>query len=781
MQKNLSPFLLPVILWISGIIFAKYCAISAYFLFGLICLSLLFSYFCIKARITFLLLLFFLLSALNFQQNNNTLPNHFSGIIDSYPHIQQPISGRIISEVKKKAQNNYFILSLSTINEHKVIGNIQLYTKQDSLRYGDTISTIAFINRISAASNPFGFDMKTYFASKQISAFGFTKTICTVQASDPHFLKKLIIDVRKYLRNRIAKRCGKYSGFIKAILIAERDDLSDERTILGNAGLSHLLAVSGLHVAIIALIIYAILNSLLPGRFISRIIAIFVLLFYAAICQFAPSVTRAVIMISLYFVSKLLSRKTDIINILSISLLLITIIQPNQLFSIGLQMSFAAVLTLALFIPRIPLIKLPESNQFLRSLISILNGTILIMLSSAVLSLFLAPLTIYYFNQFNLNGIFANIIGIPIISLILSLAIVVISVPDLWGILAIYQHSFHFILDIFYGWSNFTAKLILNWKFVSINLWQVFLIYILLCLIFHKRSKYYLRLISLIAIISIFWINPAGKRFIITYFDCGLGDLMLIESSSGANILIDSGPTDNEGGHFNNSALPYLKNKGISTLDYVIITHAHADHYGGLEAVIAELKINNILLTDEFMHRYIWSKYDSLLTCEQTNIITVTDTFSLKFDEFKLQILHPDKNYSSSNINNLSIVTKIEMDNYRFLFMGDAEVEAEEYLLENYPEFLKADVLKLGHHGSKTASCKKFIRAVDPQFGIICTAVENRFDFPHSVTMEKFGYLGDQLMVTGEEGAIQFMTIDDKIAVDCYKSGKQFIVEKKEE
>jgi competence protein ComEC len=771
-QKVFTPLFLPVIFWAGGIIFSHYISLPMTVYFVIITFTFTLAFLKKSNKYFFILLLFFLLACLNYSVKEKIKNKDIEKLTSRFPNFTQPIKGMIVSEVKASKEKYYFDLALEQINDTKINGNIRLYTKDDNLEYGDIIFCVANIIKIPEVSNPNSFDQRKYLNSNNIYALGFAKNSSEILGNNANRLTKILITLRKFIRSRISRRCGKYSGFIRAILIAERDEINEEKDILRNAGLSHLLAVSGLHVAIISLIIYALLNSMLPGKFLSRIFTILVLVLYAAICNFTPSVSRAVIMISLFFISKIFNRKTEMINILAISLFIITFIEPNELFSIGLQMSFVAVFTLGLFIPKIRLIPLPESNRLLGFSIHLINNTILIMLSSAVLSIFLAPLTIYNFHQFNLNGIFANIIGIPIISVVIGLALIVIFIPNVWGLLEIYQASFQFVLDFFFAWSKFTADFIFFWDFVSLQVWQILVIYIALFSLFLPKIKNRFRFIAIFILLITIFANQPNTRFKVTFFDCNLGDLILIEDGDKHTILIDSGPPDN----FINSALPYLKNNMISDLDYVIITHAHSDHFGGLEDAIKNLNVKNILLTDEFMTRRIWDKFEPLLITESTNIITVTDTFSLKFPEYELQILHPDKGYHSGKTNNLSIVTRLELDGISFLFTGDAEHEAEEYLIQKYSQLIDVDVLKIGHHGSKTASSEDFIKAVSPEFGIISTAVKNRFNFPHSETLEKYQFLQDNLMITGKEGAIQFVKYDNFWEVTTFKTKKRMII-----
>jgi len=266
-----------------------------------------------------------------------------------------------------------------------------------------------------------------------------------------------------------------------------------------------------------------------------------------------------------------------------------------------------------------------------------------------------------------------------------------------------------------------------------------------------------------------------SNKLTITFFDCGLGDLALIQTPQNETILIDTGPSEKGMNSFTRSALPYLQKNGTKNIDYVLITHAHNDHYGGVFKVFENLEVMNLVTTDEFQNRKIWNKFTNNIEIEQCSVLTVTDTTHIHFEKVKFKIIHPDRSYRDNNINNLSIVVRLDYKDLSVLFTGDLEHEGEEYLLKNYPEFMDCDVLKVGHHGSKTSSSPTFINMVDPQYAIISTAKKNRFNFPHIITLEKYKFLGENLMITGYDGACQIVSDGNSIQITTHVSNKNFI------
>jgi len=288
--------------WIAGVIFSTILSINL--LITIFTISLVIGLYFIKnLRNLSIILLIFILACFRTNISQILPSNHIKNLLYEKNYIQQPIKGRIVSEVKSNENRNFAELELIEIKKLPVKGKIA-FSFDDSLKHGDIIETIAFIQEFDSSSNPFSFDYAEYLESRKIFGKGYPKNSITVISSKRIPYISLIFETRSWLRNRINNRFGEYSGFIRAILIGEKQDLAEWKQKLNQAGLSHILAVSGLHVGILALVFYLILKTLFRNRFLSRILLIIILLFYAAICGWTPSVTRAVIMISLYLCAR---------------------------------------------------------------------------------------------------------------------------------------------------------------------------------------------------------------------------------------------------------------------------------------------------------------------------------------------------------------------------------------------------------------------------------------------------------------------------------------------
>jgi len=784
-QKSPVPIALPAVIWLIGLLLAYLYHIPLLESIILLSVTLLLC-FVPKFRFISLLIAILLLAIVRTSFDQKFPNNHISNVIINNDLFIQPITGKIVSEVLEKDGRFSFYLELSKIVDTPVTGKIKFSTSQNNLKYGDEIYTVAKIKSLSHASNPHAFDYENLMNRKKIFASGYSLAPVQISSNSGFCLQRTIIKIRKFMRTRIKQRFGTYAGFVKAITIGDKGELDSTRNLLNKAGLSHILAVSGLHVGVLSLIIFQIFIILFRQHNFARILLIVTLICYGALCNWSASVLRAVIMICLLLISRMYQRKVNANQILAISFIIITAIEPAQIMSAGFQMSFLAVFTLLNILPRIRFISIKKEEIIAMKLSKkILNSILIIMFSSFILNIFLAPITMLHFKQFGFNGIIGNILGIPLIGLILPLAFVVILLPQSPWLIAIYHSSFLFLMQIFEKWSNIAASLPLYFNFISISTRQIILLYLtfgFLWLCIKKRKLFnkliFYRIILLISICSLIFvsINRDSNLLKVTFFDCGLGDLLLIESPEDEIIMIDTGPPSDNFGSFNHSALPYLQNCGIKQLNWLVITHAHNDHYGGYKDVFATLNVKNLAVTDEFCTRKIWPEFQQIASEENCVVHTITDTLTIIANCINLKILHPDRSFHDNNKNNMSIVTRLDFNQLSILFTGDLEHEGEEHLIKCYPQFLDCDILKVGHHGSKTASSIIFLDAVSPDFAFISTSLQNRFNFPHSQTMEKLAFLENNLFISGKDGALQITTDGNTANFKTFLSGVNFTV-----
>jgi len=252
----------------------------------------------------------------------------------------------------------------------------------------------------------------------------------------------------------------------------------------------------------------------------------------------------------------------------------------------------------------------------------------------------------------------------------------------------------------------------------------------------------------------------AGQTMEVHFIDVGQGDSILIKLPSQENMLIDAGDNGKEG-----VVIDYLKDQGVSRIDHLIATHPHADHIGGMDYVIDEFDIGHIYMP-KVVHT-TKTYMDVLEAIERKNleIKSAKAGMTIPLEGVTAEILAPDGQLESDNLNDYSIVIRLSYGQTIFLFQGDAEKLTEDYILESHPN-IKADVLKLGHHGSSTSNTPQYIEAVDPDYGIITAGEGNKYGHPHKEIMELMNEKGITIYRTDKDGSIVVISDGKEVSFD---------------
>jgi competence protein ComEC len=706
--------------------------------------------------------------------------NHIRNLLQNQAIIRENITFKVHNILKKKDDFYRYDIELKSLESHSISGHVYLNEDQE-LIIGNTYSGLLEITQIEGVTNPNQFDYSMFSERKSIYGSSILHTAAKLEATTKWNLNRFIFNIRSYLLQRIEQRFYSYSDFVSAVLLAEREYESERVKRIQQSGLQHLLAVSGLHVGIITLILISIANALIPKRKISYVIVLLLLLFYGFLCNWQASVMRAVCMIFILFFGKIIERPISGLRILFLSFYILLFMNPNHLYGIGFQLSFLAVYILVSYLPYFQnLLKEKITFQVEAKWLEVKSKVftrylILFFITTTLLSFGLAPITIFYFQELNLNGLIANFVGIPLMGLLLPAMILILIVPELMA--EFYFRSFHIMMSFFDSFLSWTSTLSFRFSFLTMNHLQFMLgilIVITFAFWFIKSVKKYRAIsvfLSLFFILSFRFVeqNPNAK---ITFFDCGLGDLILIEADQ-QTMMIDCGPGIKEKKSFKNSALPYLKINGIHTIQKLIITHGHLDHFGGLPDLLASVKVDSILVTPNFFEQNIIQKYDDLIDLESVQKIVAPQ--NIIWNKARFEILHPDSLYFDEDKNNMSIVIRFLYDEFEVLLTGDLEEDGEDYLLEKYPDLLNCDVLKVGHHGSSSSTDVDFLDATTPEYAIISTSEKNRFRFPHAQTLKRLSAFRDNVLITGKEGAVQMETDGKSAIIKTMKTQRYFI------
>ncbi|MEN6445075.1 MAG: DNA internalization-related competence protein ComEC/Rec2 [Candidatus Cloacimonas sp.] len=767
-NKAPAPFVLPVVFWVLGIIFAKIFQPEVIVLFIAAGVLSLLAIFCKKIRFYLLLVLFLSLGMLRLavvKKDNSELEQ----LLAEKKQLQQEICFSV-SQVFSVEEKRYAV-ELDSLAGFPLKEKIILSCSENLLP-GKSY-------RLLAEIYPLVRDPILDIYPNRYSAIGYQ-----LGKAEPIHSK----DVRDYLGslrykllNSLEIKLGDQADWAKALLFGESGLKQEYLNQLTGAGIIHLVVVSGMHIWLIYLILVSLFRIFFR-RETAEILFLPLILLYAALNNWAPSVTRSIIMIAIVILARWLQSPVSGAQTMALSLFIITLLSPLQLFNIGLQLSYVSVLIIFYGLPKL---KLFSSDKllilpFYQTLSNLLQGILL----SALISIAITPFTLYYFGTASLNGIIGNTIGIPLMGILLPLSFLVLLSPQGWYLTKLFVLCYKALNLLWIKWMQFCYLLPFSMSANYLSLWQAMaLATIILWGFLLIRGKFRTALKAMIPaslIITGFMLVPfLHKTETSVYiFNCGLGDCSLIRFGNGETMLIDTGGGRKLGipetflnekdyqqeSWLSQNLLPWLGKQGIGKIDYLILTHLHSDHCGGLITLLNHKKIGHIFVSDESVKQDFWSYAQKQKYYGSAKIHTITDTCSFFIDKARLKFLHPDKNYLPHNENNASLVCRLDTEFASMLFTGDIEKDAENYLLDNYASELKADYLKVPHHGSRSSCSANFWQDVSPQEVWITAPRKNIYHFPHPETMQSLQKQQAKILITGN-GTIK------KIGIPAKKRG----------
>jgi len=669
------------------------------------------------------------------------------------------VEGIIDNKIDRKwSQNgeidvNYIFIKQKRLN---LTGKIKFKNSSKiKLKEGDKVLLRAKLEIPNKIKNYGAFNYKLYLKTKKIYYFIKIKRdrdIKILSKNNLNFINK----IRLSFKNRILKfsKNKDISGFYLSILLGNKSYLNkDLKENMLSLGIIHLLAISGFHIAILFSIIYIIILFLLKLSIkiiekidvfkVSLIISIVFINFYLILINFQTSASRAVIMITLFSLSKIFERKFNPINILALSALIILLFNKSAFLNIGFYLSFLAVLS---FLIPIKIIKLYFNN--LKKYQKFILEYLLVNVTIFIVTM---PILLFTFYKVSLGQIIFNFIFIPIFSFIIY-PIALFSVFI----------KINFLIDINYNLFNkLTILLSGNYFFIApINLIQLILSFLIIFSIFYLLIKLKIYKYSIIIIVSLlflyfliilFPINRENRGLNIYFMSVGNGDAILI-TKNGKSILIDAGSKIN-GNNGKRVIIPHLDYFNIKKIDYAIITHLDEDHYGGFCDLIKENRIKSVVSS---------VKLPTELINDDVNYIKIDKMEIINLFDIKLY-LFPSNNFEEDNNN--SIISYFEYKNYKFLFTGDAEQKREKLFMKKHKNIKNITVLKLGHHGARASSSLSFLKQLNPKIAIISCGKNNRFHHPHKETLKRLNKLNIKSYRTDTQGEI-LINIFNKIKIN---------------
>lgn len=624
---------------------------------------------------------------------------------------------------------------------------------------GDRVEMSVKLFATSGFRNPGAFDQASYLKTESIHHRGYTKSPALVHrtAAGSPGLRRSAALIRRDFSRRLTARTPTSPGraVAAALILGERENLGPAvHESMRRSGLYHLLAISGGNFAMFSLLLFILMRTLhVPQR--PRIVLVFIaMLFYAAMVEFEPSVMRSFVMIGVYLAGLFFERDHQLTNAVAIALCVSLVASPAVVADYGFQLTFLATGLLVAFAPAISRLGMKEGCRagWLRNMTAV----------NITASVGLAPYLAYYFNRVTLAGLLLNYLAIPLSGIIMGIGFVYYGCSYLAAFIAVPTGR---LLEIggqaFLRLSDATPfPSILSYRIAPAPWWLVALFYVLLASTLLTRAWRSLKVPQSILIgagwvVLIAWpISSRTDALRFTFIDVGQGDSILVDFPRGRHMLIDGGGNYDDSFDFGEKVLsPYLLRRGVTRIDYVVISHAHPDHINGLRSIVSNFDVGEVWeginpLGDPYSSKFRHSLPDGLA------IKQVTRGDRIECDGVTVEVLHPSTTTRRPVVlNNDSVVLRFTYAGSAALLPGDIEKATEADLVAS-GQPLSAILLKSPHHGSRTSSTQELLAAVRPQVVVVCVGSRNRWGLPHPDVLAGYRGAGAQVLRTDLSGAI---------------------------
>ncbi|GBD97892.1 MAG TPA: DNA internalization-related competence protein ComEC/Rec2 [Nitrospirae bacterium] len=770
---------------------------------SVLCISIIASVFfthCRDMKKIFIVILAFVFGFLYAYARHPDLPEL------TLPEHETTVEGTIVDVPGISEGKLRFTIDRIVLEGKEVQGRIRLVVLQKFFKDkiteglfapGDRIRALAKLKEPYMFQNPgvYSYDFK----KDGIVAAGYIKQARFIGGSSglPVWIHKKRRILGRIIDNSLS---AENASFLKAIIPGLKRGISrDMRDAFSATGLAHLLSISGTHFGLLAFMVFISIRTVikyLPIKLLSRmtlyitptsiaiVITLPVLVFYALISGTGTPTVRSLIMVFIYMLALFLGRKGQWLNSLSIAAVIILLWNPEALFELSFQLSFIAVFSIGYVMEK--RVENSAQNAELQSpltKVGIKGGvtgiqrisekvkTAILITIAAVLGT--APIVALVFKQFPLISPVTNLIITPLVCfVILPLGFVTgfgallfnMSSMPLSGPVDVVTH---FTLKLIKWFSNipYASYHIPDPSFAIIALY-------FLSLIFLMKSKFKWRFLPLILVLCFYLFSPylLNNSLRVTFLDVGQGDASVIELPDGKIMLIDGSTHEPDMGQ--RVIAPYLWSRGIRRVDYMVMSHPHPDHFGGLIYIMDNLDVGEIWFngrrSDESLEFFQKMEEKDI----PYRILARGDMLEAK--GYKIYALHPyDEFYADSprarfsNQNSASLVLKIENNDVSILFTGDIETEAEENLTRLGGR-LKSDIIKVPHHGGRTSSLTGFIQTVSPQIAVISVGRNNPYNHPHQETLRRYEDEGVRVFRTDTSGAVTIISGGNTYEVKTY-------------
>lgn len=706
---------------------------------------------------------------------------------DMSKNLDVVIIGKVVDINQKSDRYIYTMRVYETKLEGYVIDErykVNVQTTKEDYKIGQTVIAKGKLSPYERSSNYGAFDAYTYYLSKGIS-FRLKSTEIELVDTKYNILLQNIYDIKQKSKDNLYSIAGpKYGALISGILLGEKGDIDgDTKSLYTLCGMAHILAISGLHIALIGMIVFNILQMFRIPKALAGVVSICLLVMYGVLCGFSNSCIRAVVMLSISTIAKVKGKRYDAGTALSLSMLLMLMVNPYKIYDQGVWLSFGAIIALILF--SIVKKRFDRSSAGLRLKLKapVRMKIVNMAVSSVFVNIITAPIVCYIYYGFSIVGIITNLMVIPLMTFVVG-----------FGILGLFVSYFDYALAQiclfpcihilkFYDWLCVrVSKLPLG--YVNVGrvkpIWLVIYYVLVFCvfLLFSKKSKKYRKLIKLALMVCIMFLTFCTVKDIrykrsdkLIMVDVGQGECVLVRVA-GQNILVDCGSTTSQGDSVAlYDLIPTLRYYAMTRIDAAILSHPDEDHINGLLSLIEKkeyygINIESIILPSRIDKNDNYYRLIGLAESEGICIEYISKGDKLYLDNIYMECLYPEKScgnglveqeeaFEGSETNQNSLVLFIKTKYEGVLLTGDVEKNGLDQISRDYKNLLNSvTILDLPHHGSKNSLSTDFYQVINPKVAIISAGANNRYGHPHKEIIEILNELKCDIYRTDKNGAI---------------------------
>ncbi len=693
-----------------------------------------------------------------------------------YPYMDEyvNVTFEIASRPEKKEDKTSFyadIRELNFLNDTVFPSeSVRLTVREDGtdLAFGDVVFARVRMNLPTEANNEGGFDYQLYMKTKGVFFTGYVDKGSLSVIGKKNFG---FFDYMQVFNHRLCDSFDRLltkdtSALMKGILLGDKSDMTEEmRTTFSRSGLSHIVAVSGMHIGTLLTVLFALYRTLRLKRFRMGLISIAAVIFYVCLTGAPVSAVRAGVMAIVAILAEGSFHKQDTYTSLAVTASVLILMEPFVVFDVSFMLSCGAVFGIFLYqkpmeefilrLFKIPNLRNSVARRLLYRLISLLTTSI-----SAVL--LTVPVILFFFQETSLWGLLSNLIVLPLLPVLMAAGLLAGALSVLWEPLALLPSgaSYLFLLII-----NYTAQFFARLQFgrVIYGVITPFFAYcyaLFLFALFHILQKKPslkactisvsgILLLIAISMLSGLWESDIAK---VRFINVGQGDSCAISLPKNNDILIDGAGTPAHQDYYDIGGKvirPYLLQQGINDIEYVFATHGHEDHVAGLVSIIHEMPVGRLFVPIGFGTTDVAK---ALLQAAAEKDIPITelsagDTVTISA-EAEIEVLMPDREWaeqlSAEDENSRSLVLRFRYGETDILFTGDLSSEAEQHLVNECEGILQSEILKVAHHGARDATSQEFLDVVSPQYAFIPVG-KNNYGHPNGAVLDRLYASGTQV------------------------------------